>query len=125
MKQNMSSRAEQADFFHLRGEWRPAQSTIWEFAAQPLFAATIRLFLGASAFLASCSFRPADILASTHVTIVDMTGAPPRADQTIIIKQERIAAIGALNTVAIPRGAQIFDARGKFLIPGLVDMHVH
>ena len=83
------------------------------------------LFLGASAFLASCSSRPADILAITHVTIIDMTGAPPRADQTIIIKQERIAAIGALNSVAIPRGAQIFDALGKFLIPGLVDMHVH
>ena len=115
MKQNMSSRAEQADF--LRSEWRPAQSTIWEFAAQPLFAATILLFLGASAFLASCSFRPADILAITHVTIVDMTGAPPRADQTIIMKKERIAAIGTSNAVAIPRGAQVLDAHGKFLIP--------
>jgi imidazolonepropionase-like amidohydrolase len=54
-----------------------------------------------------------------------MTGAEPRPDQTLLIKKDRIAAIGASNTVAIPRGAQILDARGKFLIPGLVDMHIH
>jgi hypothetical protein len=91
MKQNMSSRAERADFFHSRSEWRHALSkdlgTIWEAAARPLFAAIILLFLSASGFLASCSVRPADILAITHVTIVDMTGAPPRADQTIILRK--------------------------------------
>ena len=129
MNQNKSSRAEQADFLHSRSDWPPAQSrdfgTIWEFSARPLFAAIILLFLGASAFLASCSFRHADILTITHVTIIDMTGAPPRADQTIIMKKERIAAIGTSNAVAIPRGAQVLDAHGKFLIPGLVDMHVH
>jgi len=129
MKQNMSSRAKRADFFHSRSEWRPAPSkdlgTIWESAARPLFAAIILLFLSASGFLASCSVRPADILAITHVTIVDMTGAPPRADQTIILKKERIAAIGTSHAVAIPSGAQVLDAHGKFLIPGLVDMHVH
>jgi imidazolonepropionase-like amidohydrolase len=129
MNPNMSSRAERADSFHSRSEWRPAQSgdlvTIREFARRPLFAAITLLFLGASAFLASCSFRPSDILAITHVTIIDMTGAPPRVDQTIIIKKERIAAIGTSSAVAIPRGAQVVDAHGKFLIPGLVDMHVH
>jgi len=40
-------------------------------------------------------------------------------------EKERIAAIGASNAVAIPRGAQVLDAHGKFLVPGLVDMHVH
>src|SRR5260370_29512831 len=54
-----------------------------------------------------------------------MPGAEPRPDQTLLIKKGRIAAIGASDTVAIPRGAQILDARGKFLIPGLVDMHIH
>jgi hypothetical protein len=54
-----------------------------------------------------------------------MTGATPLADQTVIIKKDRIVNIGASNAVAIPRGAQTLDARGKFLIPGLADMHIH
>jgi len=54
-----------------------------------------------------------------------MTGAAPRADQTVIIEKERIANLGDSNTVAIPGGAQILDAHGKFLMPGLVDMHIH
>ena len=56
---------------------------------------------------------------------MDMTGAKPLADQTVIIQKDRIAAIGASNAVAMPRGAQILDAHGKFLLPGLVDMHIH
>jgi imidazolonepropionase-like amidohydrolase len=75
--------------------------------------------------LSACSALRESTLAITHVTVIDMTGAEPRPDQTLLIKKDRIAAIGASNTVAIPRGAQILDARGKFLIPGLVDMHIH
>src|SRR5713101_2285723 len=75
--------------------------------------------------LSACSAPRESTLAITHVTVIDMTGAEPRPDQTLLIKKDRIAAIGASNTVAIPRGAQILDARGKFLIPGLVDMHIH
>jgi imidazolonepropionase-like amidohydrolase len=54
-----------------------------------------------------------------------MAGAPALPDQTVLIAKERIATLGLSDTTAIPRGAQIVDARGKFLIPGLVDMHVH
>ncbi len=75
--------------------------------------------------LSACSAPRESTLAITRVTVIDMTGAEPRPDQTLLIKKDRIAAIGASNTVAIPRGAQILDARGKFLIPGLVDMHIH
>ena len=57
--------------------------------------------------------------------VIDMTGATPLADQTVVIEKQRIANLGPSNAVAIPRGAQTFDAHGKFLIPGLVDMHVH
>jgi imidazolonepropionase-like amidohydrolase len=80
-----------------------------------------------SACLALCACSPPSEhnLAITHVTILDMTAAGPRADQTIIIAKERIAAIGASDSVAIPRGAQILDAHEKFLVPGLVDMHIH
>ena len=68
--------------------------------------------------------RPRD-LAITHVTLVDGTGAPPRADITVIVRDGRIAAVGPAGAVRPPRGARVVDARGKHLIPGLWDMHVH
>jgi len=75
--------------------------------------------------LCACSARHEPALAITHVTIIDMTDAAPLADQTVVIEKQRIAAIGPSSSVAIPRGAQIVDARGKFVIPGLTDMHIH
>jgi len=66
--------------------------------------------------LCACSARHEPALAITHVTIIDMTDAAPLADQTVVIEKQRIAAIGPSSSVAIPRGAQIVDARGKFVI---------
>lgn len=67
----------------------------------------------------------ANEIAFTHVTVIDMTGAPPKPDMTVVIAADRITAIGKAGKVRIPRGAQIIDAAGKFLIPGLWDMHAH
>ncbi len=64
-------------------------------------------------------------LVITHVTIIDATGARPKPDQTIVIVAGRIREIGKSSAVRVPRGAQVLDATGKFLIPGLWDMHVH
>lgn len=61
----------------------------------------------------------------THVTIIDATGSAPKPDQTIVIVAGRIIEIGKSSKVRGPRGSQILDATGKFLIPGLWDMHVH
>jgi imidazolonepropionase-like amidohydrolase len=60
-------------------------------------------------------------LALTHVTVIDATGAAARPDSTVLILGDRIASISQ----APPRGARVIDGRGKFLIPGLCDMHVH
>jgi imidazolonepropionase-like amidohydrolase len=76
-------------------------------------------------FLCACSKPHEPALAITHVTVLDMTEAAPLVDQTVLIEKQHIAAIGSSSAVAIPRGAQILDARGKFLIPGLTDMHIH
>jgi imidazolonepropionase-like amidohydrolase len=46
-------------------------------------------------------------------------------DQTVVIEGERIAQVGPSASVQIPKGARIVDGRGKYLIPGLVDAHVH
>ena len=64
-------------------------------------------------------------LVFTHATVIDMTGAPPRFDTTVIVRGNRIDAIGKAGKVRVPRGAKVVDASGKFLIPGLWDMHVH
>lgn len=68
---------------------------------------------------------PAQRLAIVHATLIDATGAPPLADATVVISGDRIAAVGPAAQVAVPAGARIVDARGKFLIPALWDMHVH
>ena len=64
-------------------------------------------------------------LVFTHVTIIDATGAPPQPDMSVVISAGRITDIGNSSVVPTPRGAQVVDAAGKFLIPGLWDMHVH
>lgn len=65
------------------------------------------------------------LLVLTHVTVIDMTGAAPKPDMTVIINGNLISALGKSNKVRVPKNAQVIDASGKFLIPGLWDMHVH
>jgi imidazolonepropionase-like amidohydrolase len=62
-------------------------------------------------------------LVLTHVTVIDATGAAPKPDMTVVIQAGRIADIG--KRVSVPKDAQTVDATGKFLIPGLWDMHAH
>lgn len=81
-------------------------------------------FCGAFLFCA-CSSHPPPSLAITHVTLIDATGAAPQTDMTVFLADEQIAAIGPSKAVFIPRKTKTLDATGKFLIPGLVDMHVH
>lgn len=60
-----------------------------------------------------------------HVTVIDATGSPAKADMTVVIKGKLITALGKADSFRIPDEAQVVDATGKFLIPGLWDMHVH
>jgi imidazolonepropionase-like amidohydrolase len=64
-------------------------------------------------------------LALTHATIVDTTGKPVASDQTVVIENGHITTAGPAARVKLPKDARVIDARGKFLIPGLWDMHVH
>ena len=64
-------------------------------------------------------------VAVTHVTVVDVVGGPARYDQTVLIDGSRIAAVGPADRVRIPHGSHIIDGTGKYLIPGLWDMHTH
>lgn len=64
-------------------------------------------------------------LVFTHVTLIDGTGAAAMPDMTVIITGDRITKVGRSVEVAVPRGARVVNAAGKYLIPGLWDMHVH
>lgn len=67
----------------------------------------------------------APVIALTHVRVIDGTGAPARADQTIVITDGKISAVGDAARTPTPAGAQIIDGTGKTLIPGLVMVHEH
>jgi imidazolonepropionase-like amidohydrolase len=64
-------------------------------------------------------------LVFTHVTVIDATGSDAKPDMTVVITGDRITELGKSERVRAPKGAQVVDARGKFMIPGLWDMHVH
>jgi len=60
-----------------------------------------------------------------NVTVIDCTGAKPQPAMTVVIRNGRIAELGEAARVKLPIGARIIDGAGKFLIPGLWDMHGH
>jgi hypothetical protein len=66
---------------------------------------------------------PPHALVFTHVTVVDVSTGRGYADSTVVVQGDRITAVG--RRVSIPKDAQVIDASGKFLIPGLWDMHFH
>jgi len=60
-----------------------------------------------------------------NVTTVDVETGSTHPSQTIVIEGTRMKAVGDATQLATPKGARIVDGTGKFLIPGLWDMHVH
>lgn len=67
----------------------------------------------------------APAIALTHVRVIDGTGAPARADQTIIISGGKIQAVENAGSVSVPANAKVLDLPGYSVIPGLVMMHEH
>src|ERR1044071_2852206 len=62
----------------------------------------------------------AAVVALTNARVIDGTGAPVRANQTLLIRDGKIAAIGAAGNVPVPEGATVIDLAGKSVMPGLV-----
>ncbi len=65
------------------------------------------------------------LLVITGVTVIDMVRPQPKPDMTVIIEGNRIRSITRSRRVHIPKDARVIDGRGKFLVPGFWDMHVH
>ena len=60
-----------------------------------------------------------------HVSVIDVATGATHQDNTVLINGNRISYAGPAADAKIPAGARVIDGRGKFLIPGLWDMHVH
>jgi len=73
----------------------------------------------------SASAQKNNALALTHVTVIDCTGAPAQPNSTVVVAQGHITAVGLSDAIKIPASARVVNATGKFLIPGLWDMHGH
>lgn len=69
--------------------------------------------------------RPTDKLAFEHVAIVDVVTGSVSSDMLVIVDEGRITAVRDSKAAGTPPGATVVDASGKYMIPGLWDMHVH
>ena len=67
----------------------------------------------------------APTLALTHARVIDGTGAPALADQTLVISGGRVQSLGPSASAKIPAGAKVLDLTGRSVMPGLVLMHEH
>ena len=85
---------------------------------------TVLVSLFTAAFVVQ-PLAPAAVVVIRGATIISATGAPPLVDGIVVIRGERIADVGPAATTDIPPGARIIDARGQYLIPGLIEMHAH
>ncbi|GAA5077796.1 amidohydrolase family protein [Nocardia iowensis] len=66
---------------------------------------------------------PVTVLAGA--TVIDGTGAPPMPDTTVVLVGDRIVAVGRFPEIPLPPEVRMLDLAGKFVIPGLWDMHTH
>src|ERR1700694_170707 len=73
----------------------------------------------------ACTGSKQRAIAITHVSVIDVVSGATRSDNTVIITGNRIVYAGPSAGANIPDDARVLDGRGKFLIPGLWDMHVH
>ena len=69
--------------------------------------------------------RRTGTFAFTGATLIDGTGAAPIANATVVTRDGKILAAGPSDKVKIPPDAQRVDVAGKYIIPGLWDMHAH
>ena len=67
----------------------------------------------------------APVVALTHARVIDGTGSAPREDQTLIVRDGRIAEIGDAASTTSPADATVVDLTGKSVVPGLVMVHEH
>ncbi len=58
-------------------------------------------------------------------TLIDGTGGPPLDNAVVVVRGNKIASVGKKGAVSYPKGARVVRAEGQFILPGLIDVHVH
>src|SRR5262245_55955552 len=91
---------------------------------------TVRIrSLGAIALLAGVTLSAAPAaersIAFVGATLIDGRGGAPLQDAVVVVTGRRIAAVGGRGSIQQPKGAQVVDATGKYLLPGFIDTNVH
>jgi len=81
--------------------------------------------LGLAIGLLMATSANAELVALTGATVVDIDGKAPVKNAVVLIDGEKIQAIGPAGATPVPAGAKIIPLDGKWLIPGLMNMHVH
>jgi imidazolonepropionase-like amidohydrolase len=97
-----------------------------------LIGGTASLRLRANSWIVSLVFSVFQInaatptqIAITHVTIIDIHDGSAKPEMTVLISGNRIIAVAPSKETTVPKQIPVTDGRGKFLIPGLWDMHIH
>lgn len=82
-------------------------------------------FAGVCLFVSACTGTHSPALAIRDATVVNLADGSLDPSQTVLVAGDRIVAVGPTGDLKVPRGAEVIDAAGLYLIPGLIDMHVH
>jgi imidazolonepropionase-like amidohydrolase len=77
------------------------------------------------AVLLPASTARAQVTAIQHATVIDGTGAGPRADVTLVLENGRIREMGPSSSLQLPAGANVITATGKYVVPGIINAHGH
>lgn len=71
------------------------------------------------------TYQPDGLIAITNATIITMKGDEVIQNGTVLIEKNKIKSIGKSSDLTIPKEAKVIDAKGKFVMPGMVDVHAH
>jgi imidazolonepropionase-like amidohydrolase len=104
--------------------WLILISTLVLTALSPASPAALRLSVALQDGKQATSPKPQTI-AFVEVNVVPMDRERVLTGQTVVVKEGRIVELGPAERIAVPKGALRVDGRGKYLLPGLADMHVH
>ena len=83
------------------------------------------LLLSAMIPSAACAQAADQVTAFENVTVIPMTDQRALSGHTVLVRGDRIVAVGPAASVSVPAGARRVDGRGKWLTPGLAEMHGH
>ncbi|MBW3572639.1 MAG: amidohydrolase family protein [Gemmatimonadetes bacterium] len=117
---------EEGRFFARGGDWLALVREGWEGVLPELFRADQEAETAWGARMGSTlAHRPVGPVVFRNANLFDAQTGESRPGTTVVVSGNRIQAVGPDGTVRVPAGAQVIDAAGKALLPGLFDMHVH